>query len=218
MVEAENHLTKIIFKKGKAKMPKDEKILKKIGKLLTMYGVKDEEKEKFLADMQDAKYDDQDEIEEVAEQEEPKAEPVEEVDGKGKEVETEEPKTEETTEPTEEAPVDETPSEEPQAEEGNEVEEPQEVPPTEEPQEPIAEEQPVDNPATIDWQSKYEETQKALDGLKSKVDMLFDSLTKAGVLVNAPEQPNPEVGVEHNDPMGDGIASNKEGILAKLNK
>lgn len=36
----------------------DEKILKKIGKLLTLYGVDENEKEQFLADVQDAKYDD----------------------------------------------------------------------------------------------------------------------------------------------------------------
>ena len=36
---------------------KDEKILKKVGKLLSMYGVSDEEKEKFLLDLKDKKYD-----------------------------------------------------------------------------------------------------------------------------------------------------------------
>lgn len=46
----------------------DEKILKKIGKLLSLYGVEEEEKAKFLADVQDAKYDD-DEEEEVVEEE-----------------------------------------------------------------------------------------------------------------------------------------------------
>lgn len=50
----------------------DEKILKKIGKLLSLYGVDEEEKAKFLADVQDAKYDDDEEevVEEVVEKDE----------------------------------------------------------------------------------------------------------------------------------------------------
>ena len=41
-------------------MPKDERYLKKIGKLLKMYGVEDEEQiQNFLNDIQDAKYDDE---------------------------------------------------------------------------------------------------------------------------------------------------------------
>lgn len=50
----------------------DEKILKKIGKLLSLYGVSEEEKAKFLADVQDAKYDDDEEevVEEVVETDE----------------------------------------------------------------------------------------------------------------------------------------------------
>ena len=44
---------------------KDERILKKVGKLLSLYGVTDEEKEKFLLDLEDKKYDDQEEVEEV---------------------------------------------------------------------------------------------------------------------------------------------------------
>lgn len=56
----------------------DEKILKKIGKLLSLYGVEEEEKAKFLADVQDAKYDDDEEevAEEVVEKDEVPATPV----------------------------------------------------------------------------------------------------------------------------------------------
>ena len=41
----------------------DEKILKKIGKLLKMYGASDEEAQKFLIDIEDTKYDDEEEAE-----------------------------------------------------------------------------------------------------------------------------------------------------------
>lgn len=48
----------------------DEKILKKIGKLLSLYGVDEEEKAKFLADVQDAKYDEEEVVEEVVKEDE----------------------------------------------------------------------------------------------------------------------------------------------------
>lgn len=78
----------------------DERILKKIGKLLTLYGVEEEEKEKFLADVQDAKYDD--DVEEVVEKDEVPAAPV--VEEKEEEIIDEELPTNEGVE--EEAPVE----------------------------------------------------------------------------------------------------------------
>ena len=50
---------------------KDEKILKKVGKLLKIYGVDDKEIDKFVLDLQDKKYDDQDANEEVVEEQKP---------------------------------------------------------------------------------------------------------------------------------------------------
>ena len=77
---------------------KDERILKKVGKLLSLYGVTDEEKEKFLLDLEDKKYDDQEEVEEVSETEETPTEEVEETEEVVDETPTEE-------EPTESLPV-----------------------------------------------------------------------------------------------------------------
>ena len=77
---------------------KDERILKKVGKLLSLYGVADKEKEKFLLDLEDKKYDDQEEVEEVSETEETPTEEVEETEEVVDETPTEE-------EPTESLPV-----------------------------------------------------------------------------------------------------------------
>lgn len=88
---------------------KDERILKKVGKLLSLYGVTDEEKEKFLLDLEDKKYDDQEEVEEVSETEEtPTEEPVQEP---VEETEEEQPVEEPVEEPTEETPTEEEPTE-----------------------------------------------------------------------------------------------------------
>lgn len=86
---------------------KDERILKKVGKLLSLYGVTDEEKEKFLLDLEDKKYDDQEEVEEVSETEETPTEEVEETEEVVDETPTEEP----VQEPTEETPTEEEPTE-----------------------------------------------------------------------------------------------------------
>ena len=91
---------------------KDERILKKVGKLLSLYGVTDEEKEKFLLDLEDKKYDDQEEVEEVSETEETPTEEVEETEEVVDETPTEEPVQEPVEETEEEQPVEETPTEE----------------------------------------------------------------------------------------------------------
>ena len=90
---------------------KDERILKKVGKLLSLYGVTDEEKEKFLLDLEDKKYDDQEEVEEVSETEETPTEEVEETEEVVDETPTEEPVQEPVEEPVEQ-PTEETPTEE----------------------------------------------------------------------------------------------------------
>ena len=90
---------------------KDERILKKVGKLLSLYGVTDKEKEKFLLDLEDKKYDDQEEVEEVSETEETPTEEVEETEEVVDETPTEEPVQEPVEEPVEQ-PTEETPTEE----------------------------------------------------------------------------------------------------------
>ena len=135
---------------------KDERILKKVGKLLSLYGVADKEKEKFLLDLEDKKYDDQEEVEEVSETEETPTEEVEE---------------------TEEV-VDETPTEEPveETEEETEEEQPVEQPTEETP----TEEEPTESlPVAQD----HEEVQKTIDGLVARIESLEDLVKKLGVKV-----------------------------------
>ena len=135
---------------------KDERILKKVGKLLSLYGVTDKEKEKFLLDLEDKKYDDQEEVEEVSETEETPTEEVEE---------------------TEEV-VDETPTEEP-------VEETEEEQPVEEPVEQPTEETPTEEEPTesLPVAQDHEEVQKTINGLVARIESLEDLVKKLGVKV-----------------------------------
>lgn len=139
---------------------KDERILKKVDKLLSLYGVTDEEKEKFLLDLEDKKYDDQEEVEEVSETEETPTEEVEE---------------------TEEV-VDETPTEEPVQEPVEETEEEQ---PVEEPVEQPTEETPTEEEPTesLPVAQDHEEVQKTIDGLVARIESLEDLVKKLGVKV-----------------------------------
>ena len=139
---------------------KDERILKKVGKLLSLYGVTDKEKEKFLLDLEDKKYDDQEEVEEVSETEETPTEEVEE---------------------TEEV-VDETPTEEPVEETEEETEEEQ---PVEEPVEQPTEETPTEEEPTesLPVAQDHEEVQKTIDGLVARIESLEDLVKKLGVKV-----------------------------------
>lgn len=139
---------------------KDERILKKVGKLLSLYGVTDEEKEKFLLDLEDKKYDDQEEVEEVSETEETPTEEVEE---------------------TEEV-VDETPTEEPVQEPVEETEEEQ---PVEEPVEQPTEETPTEEEPTesLPVAQDHENVQKTIDGLVARIESLEDLVKKLGVKV-----------------------------------
>ena len=139
---------------------KDERILKKVGQLLSLYGVTDEEKEKFLLDLEDKKYDDQEEVEEVSETEETPTEEVEE---------------------TEEV-VDETPTEEPVQEPVEETEEEQ---PVEEPVEQPTEETPTEEEPTesLPVAQDHEEVQKTIDGLVARIESLEDLVKKLGVKV-----------------------------------
>ena len=139
---------------------KDERILKKVGKLLSLYGVADKEKEKFLLDLEDKKYDDQEEVEEVSETEETPTEEVEE---------------------TEEV-VDETPTEEPVEEPVEETEEEQ---PVEEPVEQPTEETPTEEEPTesLPVAQDHEEVQKTINGLVARIESLEDLVKKLGVKV-----------------------------------
>ena len=139
---------------------KEERILKKVGKLLSLYGVADKEKEKFLLDLEDKKYDDQEEVEEVSETEETPTEEVEETEEVVDETPTEEPVQEPVEETEEEQPVEEP------------VEEPTEETPTEE--------EPTESlPVAQD----HEEVQKTIDGLVARIESLEDLVKKLGVKV-----------------------------------
>lgn len=139
---------------------KDERILKKVGKLLSLYGVNDKEKEKFLLDLEDKKYDDQEEVEEVSETEETPTEEVEETEEVVEETPTEEPVQEPVEETEEEQPVEEP------------VEQPTEETPTEE--------EPTESlPVAQD----HEEVQKTIDGLVARIESLEDLVKKLGVKV-----------------------------------
>lgn len=173
---------------------KDERILKKVGKLLSMYGVTEEEKQKFLADLQDKKYDDQEELNEgdANEAVEPteesmggeEAEPMEDtapVEG-GEEPMEEAPMGEEPADDMVEEDVGETPDQAPVEEAPVEEipepmeEQPQPVEPT---PEPMGMEQPAAEP------NANEETQKTIDGLVARIESLEDIIKKLGVQVDS---------------------------------
>ena len=139
---------------------KDERILKKVGKLLSLYGVADKEKEKFLLDLEDKKYDDQEEVEEVSETEETPTEEVEETEEVVDETPTEEPVQEPVEETEEEQPVEEP------------VEQPTEETPTEE--------EPTESLPVV---QDHEEVQKTIDGLVARIESLEDLVKKLGVKV-----------------------------------
>ena len=139
---------------------KDERILKKVGKLLSLYGVTDEEKEKFLLDLEDKKYDDQEEVEEVSETEETPTEEVEETEEVVDETPTEEPVQEPVEKTEEEQPVEEP------------VEQPTEETPTEE--------EPTESLPVV---QDHEEVQKTIDGLVARIESLEDLVKKLGVKV-----------------------------------
>ena len=191
-------------------MNKDERILKKVGKLLKLYGVTDEEKEKFLADLQDKKYDDQDDLnepEEVEETEEVEEEnPTEEV---GEEEVEEQEVSEDAEEPAEPEPTEE-PVEEPLPEEPMAEEQPgEELPPVEQP--PVEEnpmEQPVAQPQTAN-DPRVEEMSKTIEGLLDRIASLEDIVKKLGTPVEE------NIGVEPHNPSGESL---QESELDRYNK
>ena len=186
-------------------MNKDERILKKVGKLLKLYGVPDEEKEKFLADLQDKKYDDQDDLnepDEVEETEEVEEEnPTEEV---GEEEVEEQEVSEDAEEPAEPEPTEE-PVEEPLPEE------PMAEAPMAEEQPPVEEnpmEQQMEQPQTAN-DPRVEEMSKTIEGLLDRISSLEDIVKKLGTPVEE------NIGVEPHNPSGESL---QESELDRYNK
>lgn len=176
-------------------MGKDERILKKVGKLLSLYGVSDDEKEKFLLDLQDKKYDDQEEVDEVVDDEKPLEEEKEEVIEE--EINEEQP-AEELEQPKDDDPKVE---EEQSAEVGEE--EVVEESPLEEQKEEVVEEQPVveeeqlEQPEEIetnDVENRVIELEKTNTELAARLAKLEEIIVKLGV----PVDEEGEVGLSPN--------------------
>lgn len=161
----------------------DEKILKKVGKLLKLYGVSDEEKEKFILDLQDKKYDDQEEVEEVVEEkpteEFKEEEKVEEVGEEEQPLVEEEP-AEEPAQPVEEQQEEDLPVEQPEMEQPP-VDQPQPELPTEQPQ-------PVEQ-----LDARFEEIKKTLEGFDARLKAFEDLAGKLAI----PE--NTDIGLPANN-------------------
>lgn len=139
----------------------DEKILKKVGKLLKIYGVDDKEIDKFVLDLQDKKYDDQDATEEVVEEEKPaEGEEVDKVEEKKDDAEEAEPK-EEVEDKVEEKVEDKQGDEQEVVKEDEKLEE-----------EP-SEDKPIE-------QEDHEEVKKTIEGLVARIESLEDVVKKLG--------------------------------------
>lgn len=177
--------------KGNLPMTKDEKILKKVGKLLSIYGVSDEEKEKFLADVQDTKNDEEEPIEDG---EEEKVEETEEIEPeeKGEEL-TESGKVEEKEE-----------TEEPIEPQENEVEDKQE--------EVVKEDEKLVEEPVVNEEPKVEETEevkKTIDGLVARISSLEELVSKLAI---------PEEKDFGTSPANQSAESYKETELERYNK
>lgn len=182
-------------------MPKDEKLLKKIDRLLKLYGVEsEEERGKFIADIQDAKYDeeehDENSLTETSQEE--TTETTEEVGGE-QESSSEETETESTSAETEGETEEQTESEESQEEvsggeetetesevgeeEGTEVEETTTEEVANDSEETGSEEELTEGKeeTSLDYEAKYEELKKSFDGLVARLSTLEDIVSKLGV-------------------------------------
>lgn len=156
---------------------KEERLLKKVDKLLKLYGVEDEEREKFILDLKDKKYDDQEELEETVEDEE---ESTEEIGGEEPEME----KVEEVEEVSEDA------------------EKPAETEPVE--GEPLPEEKSDEMEEHLEEEhqeedDRHEELLKTIDGLKARVESLEDIISKLGTPVEE------DIGVSPSNPSGESV-------------
>ena len=178
---------------------------KKLLAALKKWGVSDEEGMDFLKDLK----------EEVVEEEQPK--------------ENDPPVEEENPPLPQEEPQEENPvasSDDNGEEKGDEVppvqeEEPQEeLPPQEEQPQPPVEPKPEDaqpQEDNVDYKAKYEELQKAVDGMSARFDSLEEALRSAGIMAQ-PKQENP-VGLTNQEPSAGGnFEESGEDILKALNR
>lgn len=190
-------------------MANDERIKKKLGKLLTKWSVTDEEKVEFLRELEEeiAKPDDEEDLESVAEGTE--TEEVEE--SPNEESTSEETEVEEVSEDAEEPAVEEPVEEEPVAEPTEEPvveEQPGEVP-QEQPMEENPMEQPVEQPQEPANDPRYEEMSKTIEGLLDRISSLEDLVKKLGAPVEE------SVGVEPHNPSGESL---KESEMDRINR
>ena len=145
-----------------------EKILKKVDKLLKLYGVDEEEIKKFIVDLQDKKYDEEDE--EVNENEEEKVEATEKVE---EETKTGEPNEEEKVvdeEKVEEETETEKETTEPENKEEVETEEKVETEPEEHKEEVVEE-----------HEEQHEDIEKTYQALVARIEALEELVKQLAV-------------------------------------
>lgn len=156
----------------------DERILKKVGKLLELYGVSEEEKDKFLIDLQDKKYDEEEEQPETPTEQKP-------LENEEQETSQEQEQVEETTETENEESGENKEVAETESEETIEENSEEEPPTTENESLNLEEESNVEEqnqPETsFDAQAKFEEVTKSIDGLASRIQSVEDLIAKLGV-------------------------------------
>lgn len=202
-------------------MSKEERYLKKIGKLLTLYGVSEKEKSNFLADIQDAKYDDPDDEEEKVKTEETSTEQETTADGEEK-VENEE-KVETETKSGDEEESTKTESEEVKSQEGEEetkttgeeetTESDQEVPPTLEGEENQEQEGSEEETIEFNPESEIKELKKANEGLSARLSALEEIVKEFGV-----EETDEEDQTIGASPSGNAIDETQESAFDRINR
>ena len=180
----------------------DERILKKVDKLLKLYGVVDEEREKFLLDLKDKKYDDQEEVEETVEEKE--------------ELPTENGEVEE--QPAEEEVGEEIANEDEVAKDGEEVVE--EEKPTDDVEQPLPEqpevEQPMEEPVdqvVEQPQQPNEDVAKTIEGLMARIESLEDIVKKLGTPVE-----DENIGVAPQNPSGESFEESEFDRINRLRR
>lgn len=166
-------------------MEKQEKLLRKIDKLLARYGVEDEEARKnFLEDLSKYNGEEEEKVDEETSQETEKVE--------DEKVETEEVKTETEEKVEEEKPIEEEAQEtETEIKEEETQEQPKEEVEAEQVEEKQEEAATETEKVVDDFSSKFEEYSKTLEALSSRIASMEDIVAKLGV----PESP---VGLEPN--------------------
>lgn len=191
----------------------DERILKKVDKLLKLYGVVDEEREKFLLDLKDKKYDDQEEVEETVEEKE--------------ELPTENGEVEE--QPAEEEVGEEIANEDEVAEDGEEVVE--EDKPTDDVEQPLPEQPEVEQPPMEEQpteenpmeqpmdqvveqpQQPNEDVAKTIEGLMARIESLEDIVKKLGTPVE-----DENIGVAPQNPSGESFEESEFDRINRLRR